>query len=69
MNKDHRYTIRLPETDSLKIEQLSSRLDVDKSMIIRFCISSTLKMASITDVPKSIISPELAFLREAMCLK
>ena len=64
--KDQRYQIRIPDLESKIINDLSTKLSVDKSLIIRFCISSALKIAQLKKIPENFISPELAFIREAL---
>ena len=65
MKKDSRYSIRLPESDSKIIDRISELEDVDKSLVVRFCITSSLKLAKNLKYHEDM-SPELAFLIEAI---
>lgn len=63
--KDSRFSIRLPDLDAKLIEKIASKQMIDKSLLLRFCITSSIKLAR-KPPPKEFINPELAFLIEAM---
>ena len=65
MKKDSRYSIRLPESDSKIIDRIAELEEVDKSLVVRFCITSSLKMAKNLKYHKDM-NPEFAFLIEAI---
>jgi predicted DNA-binding protein len=69
MKKESRYSIRLPSDDAEMIESIAKRESVEKSMVVRFAITSTMKLIKVKDIPESLISPELAFLRKSISSK
>ncbi len=66
MKKDSRYSIRLPLDDAEMIESIAEKESVEKSMVVRFAITSTMKLIKAKDIPDKLISPELAFLRKSI---
>jgi hypothetical protein len=62
---DTRYSVRIGNDDSKIIESIAKREDVDKSLVVRFCITATLKLSK-KNIPKILLSPELAFISESI---
>lgn len=66
MKKESRYSIRLPSDDAKMIESIAEKESVDKSMVVRFAITSAMKLVKVKNLSEKLISPELAFLRKSI---
>ena len=65
MKNDHRYSIRITPHDSKLISEIAKNENIEKSVVVRFCISGCLKIA-INRIPEELINPELAFISSAI---